>query len=98
MSGTEADDVARRRATGVGRKINLRDDDGSFDIEFWDRYTPSERMMLVWTMVQEEHAARRRDPPNSDFSALLAACNDDPNESTEPADVERLERRKSGTR
>jgi len=37
MSGTEADEVARRRRIGVGRKIKLREDDGSFDIEFWDR-------------------------------------------------------------
>ena len=67
MSGTDADEAARRRAIGIGRKISLRDDDGSFDIEFWDRYTPSERMMLVWTMVQEEHAARRRDPAELRF-------------------------------
>jgi hypothetical protein len=67
MRGTDADDVARRRTTGVGRKISLRDDDGSFDIEFWDRYTPSERMMLVWSMVEEEHAARRQDPAQLRF-------------------------------
>jgi hypothetical protein len=67
MSGSEADEAAPRRATGVGRKLSLRDDDGSFDIEFWDRYTPSERMMLVWTMVEEEHAARRRDPAELRF-------------------------------
>jgi hypothetical protein len=67
MSGTHADEAARRRAIGVGRKISLRDDDGSFDIDFWDRYTPSERMMLVWTMVQEEHAARGGDPAALQF-------------------------------
>ena len=67
MSGSEADEAARRRAIGVGRKVSLRDDDGSFDDEFWDRYTPSERMMLVWTMVQEEHAARGRDPAELRF-------------------------------
>jgi hypothetical protein len=67
MSGTEAEDVARRRRTGVGRKIKLREDDGSFDIEFWNRYTPSERMMLVWTMTVEEHLARGGDPRELEF-------------------------------
>lgn len=67
MSGTEADEVARRRRIGVGRKIKLREDDGSFDIEFWDRYTPSERMMMVWTMIEEEHAARGGDPAELRF-------------------------------
>ncbi|MEA2688182.1 MAG: hypothetical protein QOD51_789 [Candidatus Eremiobacteraeota bacterium] len=62
MSGIEADDAARRRERGVGKMIKFREDDGSFDMDFWDRYTPSERMMLVWTMVQEEHAAQGRDP------------------------------------
>ncbi|MBV8750866.1 MAG: hypothetical protein JO103_14265 [Candidatus Eremiobacteraeota bacterium] len=56
----------------MGRKINRRDDDGSFDIEFWDRFTPSERMMLVWTMVEEEHAARRRDPAELRFQRAVA--------------------------
>ena len=67
MSGTDAEEAARRRASGVGRMIKRRDDDGSFDIEFWDRYTPSERMMLVWTMVEEEHAAKGRDPAELRF-------------------------------
>ena len=67
MSGTEADEVARRRRIGVGRKIKLREEDGSFDIEFWDCFTPSERMMMVWTMIEEEHAARGRDPTELRF-------------------------------
>jgi D-alanyl-D-alanine dipeptidase len=67
MRGTESDEVARRRATGVGRKIKLREDDGSFDMEFWDRYTPSERVMMVWQMVVEEHAAQGRDPAELRF-------------------------------
>lgn len=67
MAGTEPDEVARRRATGIGRKIKLREDDHSFDMEFWDRYTPSERMMMVWQMVVEEHAAQGRDPAELRF-------------------------------
>jgi hypothetical protein len=67
MSGTDPDEAARRRAIGVGRKVKLREDDGSFDMEFWDRYTPSERMMLVWVMVEEEHAAQGRDPAELRF-------------------------------
>jgi hypothetical protein len=73
MSGTDDDEAARRRERGVGRKIKLRDDDGSFDMDFWDRYTPSERMMLVWTMVQEEHAARGRDPAELRFQRSVAS-------------------------
>ena len=73
MSGAEADEAARRRERSVGRKIKLRDDDGSFDMDFWDRYTPSERMMLVWTMVQEEHAARGRDPAELRFQRSVAS-------------------------
>jgi hypothetical protein len=65
-------EAARRRLLGVGRKIKLHDDDGSFDREFWDRYTPSERMMLMWTMVVEEHAARRRDPAELRFQRSVA--------------------------
>jgi hypothetical protein len=63
MSGTETDEAARRRRQrGVGTMIKLHEDDGSFDMDFWDRYTPSERMMMVWTMVVEEHVARGGDP------------------------------------
>jgi hypothetical protein len=67
MSGMDADARVRRRRNGMARKIKLHEDDGSFDIEFWDQYTPSERMMLVWTMVEEEHAARGRDPAELRF-------------------------------
>jgi hypothetical protein len=67
VNDTDSEEADRRRAIGVGRKINVHDDDGSFDREFWDRYTPSERMMLVWTMVQEEHAARGGDPAELRF-------------------------------
>ncbi len=73
MSGAESDEAARRRERSVGRKIKLRDDDGSFDMDFWDQYTPSERMMLVWTMVQEEHAARGRDPAELRFQRSVAS-------------------------
>jgi hypothetical protein len=73
MSATDAHEAVRRRRAGVGRKIKLREDDGSFDMDFWDRYTPSERMMLVWTMVQEEHAARGRDPAELRFQRAVAS-------------------------
>jgi hypothetical protein len=71
MSGTEADEAARRRERGVGKMIKLGEDDGSFDMDFWDRYTPSQRMMLVWTMVEEEHAARGRDPAELRFQRAV---------------------------
>jgi hypothetical protein len=71
MGGTDPDEAARRRAIGVGRKVKLREDDGSFDMEFWDRYTPSERMMLVWVMVEEEHAAQGRDPAELRFQRSI---------------------------
>jgi hypothetical protein len=71
MSETEADAAARRRAHGVGKMIKFRDDDGSFDMDFWDRYTPSQRMMLVWRMVEEEHAARGRDPAELRFQRTV---------------------------
>ncbi len=67
MSANDADEAVARHAIGIGRKISLHGDDRSFDIEFWDRYTPSERMMLVWTMVVEEHAARGGDPVEIHF-------------------------------
>jgi hypothetical protein len=76
MSGSEADEAAPRRATGVGRKLSLRDDDGSFDMEFWDRYTPSERMMLVGRWSRRSMPRKAAIPPNSDFNALSAAFND----------------------
>lgn len=55
----DAEERARlRRSKATARITRLHEDDGSFDREFWARYTPSQRMELSWEMVREWAAAR----------------------------------------
>ncbi|MEW5849522.1 MAG: hypothetical protein AB2A00_11960 [Myxococcota bacterium] len=46
------DDVERRRR-GTARFVRIKDDDGSFDLEFWQRLTMQERVEAVWDLTLE---------------------------------------------
>jgi uncharacterized protein with von Willebrand factor type A (vWA) domain len=51
-------DRREEREAGVSRVIKLHDDDGSFDAAFWARFTPAQRVELVWDMALEAQELR----------------------------------------
>jgi len=61
MASIRPDEAARRRARAVAQKLLPRGGEGLCDEDFWDLYTPSERVMLVWPITVEEHLAQGRD-------------------------------------
>ena len=46
-------DRREERRAGMSRLGIVRDEDGSFDREFWARVPPAERLALVWDMALE---------------------------------------------
>jgi hypothetical protein len=45
----------------MARLVRKGEDDGSFDLEFWDRVGAEGRFAAAWEMVQEVRAIRRQD-------------------------------------
>jgi hypothetical protein len=58
-------DRKTQRRQGKARVINLHDDDGAFDREFWQTIPPHERLALVWDMVLETQSWRGTDGSES---------------------------------
>ncbi len=51
-------DRREERGAGVSRIVTLHGDDGAFDRAFWGRFSPAERLALVWDMVLEAQELR----------------------------------------
>jgi hypothetical protein len=64
-------DRREERSAGMSRLGTLRDEDGSFDREFWARVPPAERLALVWDMALEAQEWRGRVAVNPDFRISL---------------------------
>jgi len=54
-------DRRAQRMQGMARVVNLHEDDGTFDREFWQTVPPHERLALVWDMVVETQVWRGTD-------------------------------------
>ena len=68
-----------RRRLGVGRLINLHEDDGVFDRTFWGEIPPHQRLEALWDMTL-------------DFLALQGHGGDQPRLQRSVCRVERRER------
>ena len=66
MAKMDLKDQERPRTRVVMARLIRRDeDDGSFDLEFWDRVGPEGRFSAAWDMVRERFAMRGMDADES---------------------------------